>query len=138
MAHDIRRAQGFGVLALVALLVAAWACARPWSGAREPRPRDLVVTATAYTSTPGETDDEPHLAAWSDRLEPGMRAIAVSPDLVPLGLRRGTLVRIDGLPGAWRVLDLMPARWSRRIDVYMGHDRAAARRWGKRRVRISW
>ena len=67
-----------------------------------------------------------------------MRVIAVSPDLLALGLERGTRVRVDGLPGTWTVLDRMPDRWSRRIDVYMGTDTHAARRFGKRKVRISW
>jgi 3D (Asp-Asp-Asp) domain-containing protein len=67
-----------------------------------------------------------------------MRAIAVSPDLVSLGLRRGVHVRIAGLPGEWKVLDRMPSRWTRRIDLYMGRDVRAARDFGKREVRITW
>jgi 3D (Asp-Asp-Asp) domain-containing protein len=126
------------LLCALAAVVAAAACARLQARAPKPGARTLVVTATAYTSAVEQTDAEPNLAAWSDRLTPGMRAIAVSPDLVTLGLERGTEVRIAGLPGRWRVLDRMPARWSRRIDVYMGDDVQAARDWGKRRVRISW
>lgn len=100
--------------------------------------RELVVTATAYNSLPGQTSGDPTLAAWGDRLQPGTRAIAVSPDLLELGLTRGTAVRIEGLPGEYEVLDKMPRRWTRSIDIYMGTDRAAARRWGRRRVRIFW
>ena len=100
--------------------------------------RELVVTATAYNSLPGQTSGDPQRAAWGDRLEPGMRAIAVSRDLLELGLTRGVEVRIEGLPGTWRVLDKLAARWSRRIDVYMGTDRDAALRFGKRTVRITW
>lgn len=136
---DWIRPRPLAVPALVVLLALAWGCARlrpPPSP--EPRARSLVVTATAYTSTEEETDGDPHLAAWSDRLAPGMRAIAVSLDLEALGLARGTEVKIEGLPGSWRVLDRMPARWNRRIDVYMGRDQERARSWGKRRVRISW
>ena len=101
-------------------------------------PRELVVTATAYNSLPQQTDRQPGLAAWGDRLEPGMRAVAVSPDLVALGLERGARMRIEGLRGEYTVLDRMPARWDRRIDIYMGTDRRAAQAWGKRRVRIHW
>jgi 3D (Asp-Asp-Asp) domain-containing protein len=67
-----------------------------------------------------------------------MRAIAVSRDLVALGLVRGTSVRIEGLRGEYEVLDTMPPRWRRRIDIFMGTDRRAALSWGKRTVRIQW
>ncbi len=103
-----------------------------------PRERTLVVTATAYNSVPAQTDDEPNIAAWGDWLEPGMKAIAVSRDLMPLGLTRNVVVTIDGLPGTYVVLDKMGKRWTRKIDIYMGEDIAAARRWGKRKVRIRW
>jgi 3D (Asp-Asp-Asp) domain-containing protein len=103
-----------------------------------PPGRELVVTATAYNGVPDQTDGHPELGAWGDRLRPGMRAIAVSPDLVALGLVRNSRVRIEGLRGEYRVLDKMPRRWERRIDIFMGVDRRAARSWGKRRVRIEW
>jgi 3D (Asp-Asp-Asp) domain-containing protein len=67
-----------------------------------------------------------------------MKAVAVSPDLLELGLGPEREIRIEGLDGTWRVLDKMPARWSRRIDLFMGEDVEAARAWGKRQVRISW
>lgn len=100
--------------------------------------RSLVVTASAYNSTPRQTAHDPFVGAWGDRLEPGMRAIAVSRDLVEMGLRRGTRVRIEGLDGEYRVLDKMAKRWRRKIDIYMGVDRKAARKWGVRKVRITW
>lgn len=100
--------------------------------------RSLVVTATAFTSHRRQTSGDPFEGAWGDRLRPGMRAIAVSRDLEALGLERGTRVRIEGLSGEYVVLDRMARRWRRRIDIYMGTDRKAARRWGRRRVRIRW
>jgi 3D (Asp-Asp-Asp) domain-containing protein len=100
--------------------------------------RSLVVTATAYNSLPGQTDDHPHLAAWGDRIAPGMKVIAVSRDLIPEGLDRHAPVKIEGLPGVYLVLDKMHERWKKRIDIYMGHDLAAARTWGKRKVEINW
>lgn len=117
--------------------LAAGACA----SFREPAPRverALVVTATAYNAVPEQTLGDPERGAWGDRLSSGSRAIAVSPDLLALGLRRGTQVRIEGLPGEWTVLDKMPSRWTRRIDIFMGKDVGAARQWGKRKVRIQW
>jgi 3D (Asp-Asp-Asp) domain-containing protein len=118
---------------LVALALFATACAT-----LGPPGRDLLVTSTAYNSLPDQTDRHPDLAAWGDRLRPGMRAVAVSPDLLALGLERGARLRIEGLRGEYTVLDKTSARWRRRIDVYMGTDRRAARAWGKRRVRITW
>jgi 3D (Asp-Asp-Asp) domain-containing protein len=100
--------------------------------------RALAVTATAYNSLPEQTDAEPYLAAWGDPLAPGMKVIAVSRDLIPLGLDHRTSVKIKGLPGVYLVLDKMHKRWEKRIDIYMGNDLDAARTWGKRRVEISW
>jgi 3D (Asp-Asp-Asp) domain-containing protein len=104
----------------------------------QPEERSLVVTATAYNSLHGQTDGDPTLGAWGDRLKPGMRAIAVSSDLVALGLTRGTPVRIEGLHGEYTVLDRMGRRWRKRIDIYMGVDTRAARSWGSRKVLIYW
>ena len=106
--------------------------------ATSPVMNSVMVTATAYNSTKSQTNHDPTRAAWGDRLEPGMKAIAVSRDLVDAGLTRGTRVRIEGLEGEYVVLDRMPARWDKRIDIYMGEDVRAARNWGVREVRIHW
>jgi len=95
------------------------------------------VTATAYNSLVAQTDGQPTLTASGERLAPGMRAIAVSRDLEQAGLRFGTRVEIDG-HGEWVVLDRMAPRWRRKIDLYMGTDEAAARRFGRQTVRIRW
>jgi 3D (Asp-Asp-Asp) domain-containing protein len=100
--------------------------------------QSLSVLATAYNSTVKQTDAHPNQGAWGDRLEPGMKVIAVSPDLVKLGLKRGTKVRIDGVEGEWTVLDRTPSRYKMRIDLYMGLDVKAARKWGRKRVMIRW
>ena len=99
----------------------------------------IEVTASAYNSHPNQTDATPYVAAWGDRLKPGMRSIAVSRDLIPLGFVRGARVRIEGFPGRrFVVLDKMHYRWRRRIDIYMGDDLEAARKWGKRRLRVHY
>ena len=67
-----------------------------------------------------------------------MKVVAVSSDLVYLGLTRGTTVRIDGLRDEYVVLDRMPQKWKKRIDIYMGNDVKAARSWGRREVNIYW
>jgi len=99
----------------------------------------LRVTATAYTSHRKQTDKTPFVAAWNNRLRPGMRIIAVSRDLLSrYGMRNGTKVRIGGLPGYYVVRDKMNKRFRRRIDIYMGKNRRRALKWGKRSVIISW
>lgn len=95
------------------------------------------VTATAYTLSEAETKKgNIGLAAWGDQLEPGMKAIAVSRDMIKKGLTHNTEVKIEGL-GKYVVLDKMNRRWKDKIDILMS-DRAAAREWGKRKVTISW
>jgi 3D (Asp-Asp-Asp) domain-containing protein len=99
----------------------------------------LRVTATAYTSHRAQTDSTPNIAAWNDRLRPGMKVIAVSRDLLKkYGLKRNSRVKIKGLPGTYRVLDKMNRRYTKRIDIYMGKNRRKAYQWGKRRVTIYW
>ena len=101
----------------------------------------MWVTATAYCSRPEETDGDPFVAAWGDRLVPGEKSIAVSRDLLEIGLTHRTKVwiEVDGKElGPYLVLDKMAKRWKDRIDLYYGVDRKAALEWGKRRVRILW
>lgn len=126
-------------LAVLAAAAFAAACATE----RRERPqrageRSAIVTATAYNSHSDQTEGDPFLTASGERLEPGTKAIAVSPDLAAAGLDFGTRVRIDGVDGEWVVLDRMPASRRRSIDLYFGLDEEAALRFGKRRVRIDW
>jgi 3D (Asp-Asp-Asp) domain-containing protein len=106
------------------------------SAASANEPPWLDVDVTAYNATVAQTDESPSIAAWGDRLRPGMRAIAVSRDLLSLGLDRGTRVQIDGLPGEYVVLDKTHRRWTRRVDLFMGKDVRKALSWGKRKMRI--
>jgi 3D (Asp-Asp-Asp) domain-containing protein len=131
--------SGRGALAVLFAAGALSGCA--WfRGAPEPaKPaRELEVTATAYNSVRGQTDGDATLTAFGIRLRPGMRIVAVSRDLEKLGLRQGVRLRISGLEGEWTVGDRMHQRWTRKIDVYMGFDVEAARKFGKRRVTIQW
>ena len=100
--------------------------------------RTLSVTASAYNSVHGQTSGNPLIGAWGDRLEPGMKVIAVSRDLIEMGLTHNTKVKIDGLPGTYLVKDKMHRRWKKKIDIYMGTDVKAARQWGRRKVTIRW
>ena len=103
-----------------------------------PKKNVLTVTASAYTSCKRETDSTPFLAAWSNRLKPSVKSIAVSRDLLNFGLTNGTKVKISGLKGYYMVLDKMNKRWKKRIDIYMGCNVKRARKWGKRKVNIVW
>ena len=98
----------------------------------------LKVVATAYNSLPGQTLNDPALTAWGDKLVPGMKAIAVSRDLIALGLTHGVKVKIDGLSSTYTVMDKLHKRWKHRIDIYMGNDVKSAKQWGKRKVTIRW
>lgn len=99
----------------------------------------LEVTATAYNSLPTQTHSQhPAITAWGDTLKPGMKAVAVSRDLIEKGLTHGTTIRINGLEGEYVVLDKMNKRWEKKIDIYMGRNVEKALRWGRREVIISW
>lgn len=98
----------------------------------------LTVTASAYNSIGAQTDEHPALAAWGDELRPGMKAIAVSRDLLAQGLTYQTSVTIEGLEGEYLVLDKMNKRWKNKIDIYMGENTQAAKTWGVRQVTIRW
>ena len=101
--------------------------------------KSLEVTATAYNSIEVQTKaGDPATAAWGDKLQPGVKAIAVSRDLLKQGLDYNTPVKIEGLPGTYRVLDKMHRRWNNRIDIYMGEDIDLAKEWGRQTVEISW
>lgn len=116
------------------------------SCAEEPRPQPSThrwigreVTASAYNSVFWQTDSlDPSVAAWGDTLRPGMKAIAVSRDLIKLGLTHNTRVIIDTFPDTFLVKDKMHWRWKNRIDIYMGKDVDRARRWGKKKVMICY
>ena len=101
-------------------------------------PRVRTLSVTAYTSLPRQTRGDPHRGAWGDHLYPGLRAVAVSPDLLRHGLRRGTRVFIQGFGHSFVVMDKTAARLRNTVDIYMGEDYRRARRWGRRRLRIRW
>ncbi len=100
--------------------------------------KTLEVLATAYNSVPEQTDDTPFQAAWGDMLSPEVKSIAVSKDLLNMGLTQYSKVEIDGLPGKYIVLDRMNDRWEKKIDIYMGTDIQKALDWGVKKVTITW
>ncbi|WP_223826549.1 3D domain-containing protein [Flagellimonas sp. S3867] len=101
--------------------------------------RGLEVTASAYNSVAWQTDSiSPNIAAWGDTLKPGMKSIAVSRDLIKMGLKHNTMVKIDTFPDTFYVKDKMNKRWRNRIDLYMGLDVKKAREWGRKKLFICY
>ena len=96
------------------------------------------VTATAYNSLMYQTSAQPDIAAFGDSLKPGMKCIAVSRDLLALGLKHNTHVKIEGLRDIYLVKDKMNKRWTNHIDIYMGKDVEAAKAWGRQKIKIQY
>lgn len=100
--------------------------------------KTIQVTATAYNSLAYQTNSNPQITAFGDSLKPGLKYIAVSRDLLKMGLKHNTPVKIEGFEGIYLVKDKMNRRWINRIDIYMGVDVKAARNWGKKKISISY
>ena len=98
----------------------------------------LEVTATSFTLAEEETKQgNIGLTAFGDQLEPGDKAIAVSRDLIRLGLTHGTKVRVEGLPGTYTVQDKMHRRWRNKIDILFA-KRKRALKWGRKNIEIQY
>ncbi|MDL5514511.1 hypothetical protein QSE00_22050 [Arenibacter sp. M-2] len=101
--------------------------------------KKLKVTATAYNSFPYQTSKiHPGITAWGDSLKPGMKIIAVSKDLIPVGLDYNTQVKIKGDSSIYLVKDKMHSKWRNRIDIYMGEDKEKALQWGRKKITIHY
>ena len=100
--------------------------------------KTIQVTATAYNSLEYQTSSNPNLTAFGDSLKPGLRYIAVSRDLLDLGLVHNTKVKLEGFNGLYIVKDKMNMRWTKRIDIYMGIDVKKAKNWGKKKINIEY
>ncbi|CAL66519.1 3D domain-containing protein [Christiangramia forsetii] len=98
----------------------------------------VCVTATAYNSLDYQTAGNPRITAWGDTLKPGMNAIAVSRDLIRLGLDHNSKIKIEGFDGVFLVKDKMHYRWRHRIDIYMGENVKRARKFGRKKINISY
>ena len=100
--------------------------------------KSIEVTASAYNSVENQTSNQPNLGAWGDTLKPGMKCIAVSRDLLSIGIDHNTKVKITGLKGIYLVKDKMNERWTNKIDIYMGENIKQAREWGSKKVTIQY
>lgn len=96
------------------------------------------VTVSAYNNVPWQTDGDSDITAFGYTLKPGLKAIAVSRDLLKKGLKHNTMVLIDGFKDTFLVKDKMHYRWRNRIDIFMGKDVKKAREWGKQKKFICY
>lgn len=92
---------------------------------------DLVIKGrvTAYTSTPGQTDDDPFTAAWGERVYDGMVANNC--------LKHNTIVKFPDLfPNKlFRIADRMNKRYGcDQFDMWMNVPRSEALKFGAKRL----
>jgi 3D (Asp-Asp-Asp) domain-containing protein len=100
--------------------------------------KSIEVTATAYNSVTWQTQGNPVIAAWGDSLKSDIPSIAVSRNLIALGLKHNTPIKIEGFDGVFLVKDKMHRRWRNRIDIYMGKDVQKAKTWGRQQLTIRY
>lgn len=106
------------------------ASAHPQSAStRKPTAKRMFLVATAYSSTPDQTDDTPFTTANGKQVHDGIIAANF--------LRFGTKVRIPTMYGdkIFTVEDRMNPRYSYRIDIWM-QTREEAIQFGSRIVPI--
>ena len=97
----------------------------------------LQVTVSAFNSVRYQTaGNNPSLAAWGDTLKPGMNAVAISRDLMDLGLGHNDEIKIQGFDSIFLIKDKMHYRWRKRVDIYMGKDIQKARNFGRKKLEI--
>ncbi len=76
-------------------------------------PQRIKIVITAYTSSPEETDDTPHITAIGTPTRDGI----VATNLLPIG----TVIKIPSLFGHKKfvVEDRMHQRFQKRVDIWM-------------------
>lgn len=100
--------------------------------------KPLDVEVSAYNSVSSQTVGNPNIGAWGDTLSYRQKSIAVSRDLIEMGLVHNSKVMIEGLPGVYLVKDKMAARWKKRVDIYMGDKVEKAKKWGVKKLSIAY
>ncbi|UAB83341.1 3D domain-containing protein [Zunongwangia sp. SCSIO 43204] len=97
----------------------------------------LQVTVSAFNSVRYQTaGNNPNVAAWGDTLKPGMNAVAISRDLMDLGLGHNDKIKIQGFDSIFTIKDKMHYRWRKRVDIFMGKDIQKAKNFGRKKLEI--
>lgn len=128
--------SGFSIL--LCLIIIFSSCKRSGLNDNEVDWDTICVTATAYNSLSYQTDNNPRITAWGDTLRPGMNAIAVSRDLLKMGLDHNSKIKIEGFDSIFLIKDKMHYRWRSRIDIYMGEDVERAKKFGRKKLNIAY
>ena len=91
--------------------------------------KTMVVVATAYSSTPDQTDSTPFITAWNTRVRDGI----IAANFLPFGTR----IRVPEIFGdkIFVVEDRMHQRYHYRIDVWFP-ERQMAKKFGIKKVKI--
>lgn len=125
-------------MAVFPWLISLSACGESRFGEDEIDWDTICVTATAYNSVHYQTQNNPRITAWGDTLRPGMNAIAVSRDLLRMGLDHNSKIKIEGFDSIFLIKDKMHYRWRNRIDIYMGENVQKAREFGRKKINIAY
>ncbi len=125
-------------LVVFSMLISLAACGDNRFGEEDIDWDTICVTATAYNSVHYQTQHDPRVTAWGDTLKPGMNAIAVSRDLLRMGLDHNSKIKIEGFDSIFLVKDKMHYRWRNRIDIYMGENVERARTFGRKKINIAY
>jgi len=91
--------------------------------------QEMTVSATAYSSTPDQTDDSPFITAWQTHVRDGI----VAANFLPFGTR----IKIPEIYGdkIFVVEDRMNRRYWHKVDIWFP-DRQSALEFGLRTIKI--
>lgn len=92
-----------------------------------------TVTVTAYNPSVDQCDDDPYVAASMRKVRSG--TVAVSRDLFDQGWVYGKKISIEGM-GIFEINDLMNARFTGRVDVFMWDEEDAVK-FGHKQARAA-
>jgi len=91
----------------------------------------VFVTGTIYHADPAQCNEDYLTTASMKKIDPANpgkhRYLAVSRDLIALGFKMGTKVRVTGagdLDGIWFIEDKMNKRWTKKIDFLVNKTRS--------------
>lgn len=91
--------------------------------------KEMLVAASAYSSTPDQTDDSPFITAWNTNVRDGI----IAANFLPFGTR----IRIPDVYGdkIFVVEDRMNRRYWHKIDIWFP-DRQSALEFGVKTLKI--